>query len=68
MTKAKLTVSEAAEQLGVSRFTVRSWLRQRRLAYLKVGRRIVVDRADVEAFLRGCRVEARQNPTRGTRT
>ena len=63
-----LTIAQAAERLGVSRFTVRSWLRQRRLAFHKLGRRIVLDQADVDAFLKGGRVEARPNATGRIRT
>jgi excisionase family DNA binding protein len=67
MAKAKLTITDAADQLGVSSFTVRSWLRQRRLAYHRVGRRIVLDQADVDAFLQDCRIEARKTAARKTR-
>ena len=63
-----MTIAEAAERLGVSRFTVRSWLRQRRLAFHKLGRRIVLDQADVEALLKSSRVEARPNSTGRRRT
>ena len=51
---------EAAPLLGVSRFTLRRWLRQRRLPYHRVGRRIVLDRRDLETFLRECLFEARE--------
>jgi excisionase family DNA binding protein len=66
----RLSIAEAAERLGVSPFTLRSWLRQRRLPYHRLGRRIVLDPADVETFLQGCRVEARDrpgSPSHGTR-
>jgi excisionase family DNA binding protein len=56
----RLSVEHAAPILGVSTFTVRRWIRERRLAYHRVGRRIVLDRRDLEAFLRRCRVEARE--------
>jgi excisionase family DNA binding protein len=55
----RLSIDGGAAVLGVSRFTLRKWLRERRLPYHKVGRRIVLDRADLERFLRACRVEAR---------
>jgi excisionase family DNA binding protein len=54
-----LSVAEAAARLGVSKFTVRAWLRQRRLPYYQLGRRQVLDAEDVERFLREHRVEAR---------
>jgi excisionase family DNA binding protein len=59
-TTTKLTVTSAAARCGVSPFTLRTYLRRGRLPYFKVGRRIVLDSADVDAFLRACRVEARE--------
>jgi len=55
----RLSVERAAPILGVSPFTLRKWIRERRLPFHQVGRRIVLDRGDLEAFLRACRVEAR---------
>jgi excisionase family DNA binding protein len=43
-------VEEAAAVLGVSPHTVRAWLRQRRLPYLKLGRRVLLDPEAVERF------------------
>ncbi len=57
----KLSVAEAAPVLGVSVFTVRAWIRQRRLPFFRVGRRIVLDRQDLEAFLHAHRVEPRED-------
>jgi excisionase family DNA binding protein len=55
----RLSIDGGAALLGVSRFTLRKWLRERRLPFHKVGRRIVLSRDDVERFLRSCRVESR---------
>lgn len=55
----RLSVKGAAPILGVSAFTLRKWVRERRIPFHQVGRRIVLDRDDLEAFLRACRVEAR---------
>lgn len=55
-----LSVHEAAARLGVSRFTLRAWLRQRRIPYFRLGRRVVLSDADVERFLAAHRVEARE--------
>lgn len=57
---ARVSVVEAADWCGVSKFTMRAWLRQRRIPFFKLGRRVVVDAADVDAFLRAHRVEARE--------
>jgi excisionase family DNA binding protein len=56
----RVSVEDAAPLLGVSPYTLRKWVRQRRLPFHQVGRRIVLDRTDVERFLRACRVEARE--------
>ena len=53
-----MSVPEAAQRLGISPHTLRSWLRQGRLAYHRVGRRIVLDLADLVEFMRQHRVEA----------
>ena len=45
-------------RLGVSVFMVRALIRRRQLAYYKVGRRIVLDVADLERYLLKHRVEA----------
>lgn len=55
-----ISVDEAARRLGVSKFTVRAWLRQRKLPFYQLGRRQVLDAADVERFLQASRVEARE--------
>ncbi len=55
----RLSIDSAAPLLGVSRFTLRKWIRERRLPFHQVGRRIVLDRRDLEAFMRRCRVEPR---------
>jgi len=67
----RLSVDEAAPVLGVSVYMVRALIRQRRLPFYHIGRRIVLDRDDLEQFLRAHRVEARPiplAPPRGTRT
>lgn len=59
-----LSVDVAAARCGVSRYTLRAWLRQRRIPYHKLGRRVVLDAGDVEAFLLANRVEAREETAR----
>jgi excisionase family DNA binding protein len=58
-TELRLSVGRAAAVLGVSPFTVRKWVRTRLLPHHRCGRRIVLDRRDLEAFLARTRVEAR---------
>ena len=57
----RVSIASAAPILGISAFTLRRWIRERRLPYHRVGRRIVLDRRDLEVFLRRCRVEPRQS-------
>ena len=59
MSSEKLTVVEAAKRLGVSPYTVRTWLRQRRLGHYRLGRRVVIADADLDRFLLASRVEPR---------
>jgi len=46
-----LTVEAIADRLGVTHWTVRTWLKQGRVSYTKVGRRLLVRAEDVEALL-----------------
>jgi excisionase family DNA binding protein len=67
----RLSVEQAAPVLGVSVYMVRALVRQRRLPYYRVGRRIVLDGNDLEQFLQAHRVETRTrsiDPPRGTST
>jgi excisionase family DNA binding protein len=54
-----LTVEQAAERLGTSMRFVRRLVAERRIAYVKVGRHVRLDPADVEAFIAASRVEVR---------
>jgi excisionase family DNA binding protein len=71
MPARRLSVEQAAPVLGVSVYMVHALVRQRRLPYYRVGRRIVLDRDDLEQFLKAHRVESRPrsiDPPRGTST
>ena len=54
-----LTVEEAAERLGTSVRFVRRLVAERRIAYVKFGRHVRLDPADVEAFIAASRVQVR---------
>ena len=45
------TVEEAAHALGLSIHTVRAWIAQRRIAYLRLGRAIRIPAAEIERIL-----------------
>jgi excisionase family DNA binding protein len=54
-----LTVEEAAERLGTSVRFVRRLIAERRIAYVKLGRYVRLDPADVEALIAASRVQVR---------
>lgn len=56
---AKLDVRTAAHELGVSIPMIRVLIRRGELATYRVGRRVVIDPADLDDYLRRCRVPAR---------
>lgn len=58
------SVEAAAKRLGVSKFTVRMLIRQRRLEHFRIGRRIVLSESAVESFLDRHRVPAREERPR----
>jgi len=57
MSKKKLSVGEVATELGVLPFTVRRWVAERKIAFFRVGGRIVFDMKDIDALLARSRVE-----------
>lgn len=59
MSERHLSIVEAAAQVGVSKFTVRTWVRQRRLGHFRLGRRIVISQGDLGRFLAAHHVEPR---------
>jgi len=53
----KLLPEEVAEITGLSAETLAQWRSQKRgIPYLKIGRAVRYDPADVQAYLEGCRV------------
>jgi excisionase family DNA binding protein len=54
----RLSVVEAAKEMGISVHTLRAWVRQRRISYLKLGRRVLLEPQDVQRFIDANRVEA----------
>lgn len=52
----KVSVVGAAGIVGVSRFTLRALVRQRRIPFYRVGRRIVLDEDEIKAWLATRRV------------
>jgi excisionase family DNA binding protein len=54
-----LSVVQAARLLNISVPTLRQWLSQRQLPYVKVGRRTMLRPEDIERFIEHNRKEAR---------
>ena len=46
-----LSQHEAAHYLGISYWTVRDLMFRRKLPFVKMGRRILVDRSDLDAYV-----------------
>lgn len=53
-----LSVEELEQVSGVSRFTWRTWLREKRVPYVRLGRLIKVREEDYERFVAENRQEA----------
>ena len=53
MESQTLTVEEAGKALGISRMTAYKLVRKGQLPSLRLGRRVVVPRVQLEALLRG---------------
>lgn len=52
-----LTLEEAAERLGTSVRFIRRLRAERRLPFVKLGRHLRIDSADLAAFVASCREE-----------
>jgi len=57
---ARLTANEAAEYLRVSPLTLQDW-RHKRIGppYFKVGKRVVYQRSDLDAFMQSTKVQTK---------
>jgi excisionase family DNA binding protein len=54
-----ISIVEGATRLGISKFTLRSWIRQAILPHHRLGRRLLLAPSDIEKFIAANRVEAR---------
>ena len=54
-----VNVNEAARFLAVSPSTLYGWIWQRRISFVKVGRAVRFDRADLERFVSQNRIQGR---------
>ena len=64
----RLSVKQAAERVGVSESMIYQWCHERRLAHLRLGTggrrgKILIEEADLDAFVNAQRVEAGEAST-----
>jgi excisionase family DNA binding protein len=63
-----MSPEEVAEFTGLSPETLAQWRSQKRgIPYLKIGRSVRYDLADVQTYLEGCRVSVSENGGRNER-
>ena len=55
-----LSVPEAAKLLGIKEWTLRQWLSQRRIGFVKIGRLTKLQQEDIAAFIECNRHVARK--------
>jgi excisionase family DNA binding protein len=55
-----LNLKEGAKELRISIHTMRAWTYQKRIPIVRLGRRILVRRQDLEVFINKNVVEARE--------
>jgi excisionase family DNA binding protein len=58
-TRPLMGIAEGAMRLGISKFTLRSWIRQGIIPHIRLGRRVLLDPRDLDRFIQASRVEAR---------
>lgn len=56
-----LNVNQAAKELHISIHTLRSWIYQKRLPYVKLGRKCLFKQEDLEVFVNQSMVKAKGN-------
>ena len=54
--KCLLSIDEAADHLNISPFTLRAWVHQGRVPYIKLGSRVLFDKDDLRDFIEQHRV------------
>jgi excisionase family DNA binding protein len=52
-----LSISEAANRLGISRHTLNGWVSKRKVPFIKLGRRTLFNPADLERLIKAATVK-----------
>jgi excisionase family DNA binding protein len=55
-----LSIRDAAKELNLSVYTLRSWIFQRRVPFVRLGRRVAFRREDLETLIEENVVEAKE--------
>jgi len=58
-TIALISIVEGASRLGISKFTLRSWIRLGVIPHVRLRRRVLLDPRDLDRFIQASRIEAR---------
>jgi excisionase family DNA binding protein len=57
------SVNEAAEVLGISVYTVRKYIKLGKLTPVRIGRRVLLEEAELQRFILAGKVRASETPT-----
>lgn len=64
MTTDLLSVEEAAEYLRISRHTLRTWISNKKVTYVKLGRRTLFRREDLDKLIVDSVIDATDSPSK----
>ena len=53
-----LGIEEAATKLGISQWTLRYFVRLKKIASIKIGRRVLIEEAELQRFLELCKANS----------
>lgn len=59
-----VSVAQAAKELSVTIYGLRRWIAERRIPVVRLGRRVLIKRADLEQFVEQNRQPAREGGER----
>ena len=59
ITSTLIDKQELAKQLGVKISTLYSWIHQKRIPYVKIGRLVKFDQKDINIWIQSRKIEAR---------
>ena len=57
MQRVMLSIIQGSKRVGVSPHTMRAWVRERRIPFYRLGRRVLLAEDDIENLLNQSRVE-----------